>query len=383
VNSNAPGQLLGYTLQYPRALCHLLRADPGSIVCIEVLGDVATVSSADQVLAEEDKSSVTRNPVTDRSVDLWKTFSNWVDDVNSGKLTLSSTRFILFRNQCGKKAIVDDFDSAKNQEEATAALDRAKQKLNDLGSEHVAWNFYNNAVLKNPDVLIQIIERFQLETRKGTGYEDVKLEVTKKHVPKTQIDFIVQNLNGWLVKLISERIAAKQLAEITWEEFDYQFKVLFDRARRRELIDFALINPPNSKVVQDYVSMRPKYLRQLELINSSDDELIEAVTDYLRAKINRSKWIDDEIIDESVANDFEKKLEGFWKNARTGVELKNKQLSEEDRGKLLLSECKSRQETIRDMNPPNSTIAGTYHALADVPSIGWHPSWKKLSETWS
>lgn len=223
MNSNAPGQLLGYTLQYPRALCHLLRTDPGSIVCIEVLGDVATVSSVGQVLAEEDKSSLNGNPVTDRSVDLWKTFSNWVNDVKSGKLTLSSTRFLLFRNQSGKNAIVEDFDSAKNQGEATAALERAKQKLNDLGSEHVAWTFYNNAVLQNSDVLIQIIERFQLETGEGTGFNEVSLEVIKKHVSKTQINFIIEHLNGWLVKLVSERIAAKLPAQITWDEFDHHF----------------------------------------------------------------------------------------------------------------------------------------------------------------
>lgn len=306
MNSNASGQLLGYTLQYPRALCHLLRADPGSIVCIEVLGDVATVSSADQVLAEEDKSSLMGNPVTDRSVDLWKTFSNWVNDVKSGKLTLSLTRFLLFRNQSGKKAIVEDFDSAKNQGEATAALERAKQKLNDLGSEHAAWNFYNNAVLQNSDVLIQIIERFQLETGDGTGFNEVSLEVIKKHVSKTQINFIIEHLNGWLVKLVSERIAAKLPAQITWDEFDHHFKVLFDRARRNELIDFASFSPPKTKDVEHQVYVRPKYLRQLELINHSDDELIEAVTDFLRAKINHSKWIDDEIIDEDVANDFEK-----------------------------------------------------------------------------
>ena len=42
MKSNAAGQLLGYTIQFPRALYHLLRCGPGDAVCIEVLGDVAT-----------------------------------------------------------------------------------------------------------------------------------------------------------------------------------------------------------------------------------------------------------------------------------------------------------------------------------------------------
>ncbi len=42
MNTLAPGQLLGYTLQFPRAFIHLLKSGPGDKVSIEVLGDVAT-----------------------------------------------------------------------------------------------------------------------------------------------------------------------------------------------------------------------------------------------------------------------------------------------------------------------------------------------------
>ena len=53
-------------------------------------------------------------------------------------------------------------------------------------------------------------------------------------------------------------------------------------------------------------------------------------------------------------------------------------LQETEKGQLLLYECKSRQEVIRDISPPPSTIPGTYHALADELTIGWHPNWEKI-----
>ena len=84
MNSIAPGQFLGYTLQLPRALYHLLKSGPGDKVSIEVLSDVATSKLNGLVISEEDKSSIVGNPITNRSIDLWKTFSNWIDAINSG-----------------------------------------------------------------------------------------------------------------------------------------------------------------------------------------------------------------------------------------------------------------------------------------------------------
>lgn len=72
MKSNAPGQLLGFSMQFPRALYHLLRSAPNDVVCVEVLGDVATFTSGGKLLSEEDKSSIRGNPLTDRSTDFTK-----------------------------------------------------------------------------------------------------------------------------------------------------------------------------------------------------------------------------------------------------------------------------------------------------------------------
>ncbi|MNW54592.1 hypothetical protein D3C74_322000 [compost metagenome] len=60
------------------------------------------------------------------------------------------------------------------------------------------------------------------------------------------------------------------------------------------------------------------------------------------------------------------------------MKITEKRLGELEIGQLLLIDCKSRLETIRDMTPPPSTIPGTYHALADDSTIGWHPNWEML-----
>ena len=378
MKSNAPGQLLGYTLQFPRALYHLLRSGPGDTVSIEVLGDVAIIESSGEVTLEEDKSSIVGNPLTDRSTDLWKTFANWIEIINDRNLDVRKTKFILYCNQSGRHGIVDEFSSAQNQLDAQKAIDYAKIELNDIGAEHDIWKYYDNVINQHETLLLDVVERFELQVGNSAGYDEVRYEIQRKHVPDNLIEFLMNKLSGWLQKEISEKIANRKPAVVSWDDFNHQFLILFDRARRLELIDFTSKYPSGDEDVQSQVKIRPRYLQQLEAIDTSVDDILEAVSDYLRANVNHDKWIENEIIDENVASDFESKLINFWKNQTRRIQITEKSLSEKEKGQLLFVDCKSRKETIRDMNPPNSTIAGTYHALADEPVLGWHPSWENL-----
>lgn len=381
MQSNAPGQLLGYAIQFPRALYHLLKSGPGDAVCVEMLGDVATTALNGEVIAEEDKSSIVGNPLTDRSTDLWKTFSNWVKAIKKGDLDVKKTKFILYCNQSGRLGIVDKFSSAQNQSDAQSAIDYAKTELKDTKKEHDIWEYYNYVVNDNEALLLEVVERFELQIGVGAGYDEVRREIRRLLIPESQVEFFIDKISGWLLKKISEKLAEKTPAIIRWEEYERQFKVLFDRAHRLELIDFTLQDPLNERDIQHQVKIRPCYLRQLDIIGTSDDDIIEAVTDFLKADVNRQNWIEIGIIDEDIASDFESRLRDYWKNKRKEIEITNKSLSEENRGQLLFVGCKSRMETIRDMQPPSSTIAGTYHALADKPSLGWHPNWQnKISK---
>lgn len=206
----------------------------------------------------------------------------------------------------------------------------------------------------------------------------MKIELRRQHVPDGQIEFVMDNLSGWVQKVIIEKIAVRKEAIISWKEFNHQFLVLIERSRCRELIDFTMQYSKDDDKVRNQVKTRPRYIKQLEAIDLTDEEIIDAVSDYLRADVNRQKWIDIEIIDEEVASDFESKLTKFWENQRKRIKIAEKKLGEIEQGQLLLIDCNSRKETIRDISPPSSTIPGAYHALADEPTIGWHPNWETI-----
>ncbi len=378
MKSNAPGQLLGYSLQFPRTLYHLLMCSPGDIVCVEVLGDVATLTSTGELRSEEDKSSIRSNPITDRSTDLWKTFSYWIYAINDGDLDVEKTQFVLYCNHSGREAIVNRFNSAESEFDAKSAIKFAKEELHDIKPSHEIWKYFDFVVNDNEALLIKLIQKFELEIGNGAGFDEVRNEIQRLHIPKNNIEFILDKLCGWVLRVVNESIAARTNATISWELFHEQFAVLIERLRFRELIDFTLHYPIQKKSVQSQMNTRPIYLQQLEVIGLNDEDLLQEVSDYLRASVNRQKWIEDGIIDEEIAKDFEDRLKRFWANQSKRIQLTEKNLNEIELGQLLLSDCKSRQDNIRGVSPPASTIPGTYHALADEPTIGWHPKWETL-----
>ncbi|RVT98473.1 hypothetical protein EOD41_16935 [Mucilaginibacter limnophilus] len=376
--SNAPTQLLGYAVQFPRALLHLLRGGPGDAVSVEVIGDVATHHADGSASSEEDKTSTVGNPLTDRSTDLWKTFYNWLKAIDEGSIVLDKTRFYLYTNQSGREAIVHVFDKAATTGEAKAALATARTTFADISESHEIWPYLNFVLSYDPGKLAELLTRFELQVNDGLGFNEIQDELERLLIGKHQRKFVTNLLSGWLQEEIMSKIALKQPALIPWEDYQKQFAVYFDRARKLELVDFALENPPTDDLIRDQVKIQPRYLQQLSHIRADEDEIVEAVTDFLRAKTNRDKWIENEIINEDIAIDFEEKLTGFWNTQQKMIALTERTREEHERGQLLFLNCKIRQEMIRDMSPPNGTIAGTYHALVEGKSLGWHPRWDAL-----
>src|ERR1700733_2744590 len=124
-----PGQYLGFSLQATRFLVRLLEADPDWFVSLEVFDDVGLEGPKGQRLAEQSKSALAGNPVSDRGIDLWKTFSNWVDAVEAGELPIEKTLFEIYVAQPRSGPIVKSFSEAKTLDEARQALRRAKTLL--------------------------------------------------------------------------------------------------------------------------------------------------------------------------------------------------------------------------------------------------------------
>jgi hypothetical protein len=167
---------------------------------------VATLKSDGSLLTEEDKSSVVSNPITNKSTDLWKTFFNWIKAVNDNEIVVANTKFVLYCNKSGRPGIVDEFNSATNESQIKAAIQYAKTELIDIDEKHDIWESYNYVVNTNENILINIIERFELQLGEGASYNELQKELIKKLIPPSQLEFVLDELLGWLQKEILTKI---------------------------------------------------------------------------------------------------------------------------------------------------------------------------------
>lgn len=377
IASDAAGQLLGYTIQFPRALLRLLEAKPGDRVGVEFHGDVSQFYSDGSVLSEEDKSSLGGNPVTNKSTNLWKTFYNWALQIENGAIDVDNTTFVLYANKIGLKSLVDDFHTFSDLSMGDVLTAKIRKVIEPLEADHAIQKYYDFLVNQHHTLFLSILQRFQFEANEGELVAAILKALKAKHVRESHLEYLMETICGWLVNTIIGRIQSGYPGLVTWEEFDKRFMAAFERVRTKELIDVTLKRHPTSVDIDAQVADHPIYLKQLDLIElpNPEKEKIVAITDFLRASINRMSWISDGIIDQETALEFENHLGRYWSNERKSIALTNPGLNTKQRGQLLYYRCRERQQPIRDMNPPDCTIPGTYHALANEPVLGWHNDW--------
>jgi hypothetical protein len=380
--TEARGQLLGYTLQFPRALLRLLELSPNGAVGIEIMGDVSVFSPEGNITLEEDKSSICSNPLTDKSSNLWKTFFNWCKLIQENNdIKIDNTRFILYTNHSvTEDSIVKRMNDAQTQTSISDLKEDINRIYREISQSHVSYQYLHYLLNDGLNTFREVIMRFELVSHDNT--EELSKElydaIKAKMVPDTCIKFIYEHLSGWLQNTIVTKIAKEKKPIITFSEFSHVFLSLFQDVRTKKLIDFAIDKLPSNAILQKEAQNRPVYVQQLQIIDLDSSDIIEAISDFLRAKTNRQEWIEREIVDEKSMKDFQERLLSFHSAERKCVLTAYKNYSLEEQGAMIYFSCKKRGETINEMTPPDRTISGTYHFLADQRIIGWHPNWEKI-----
>jgi hypothetical protein len=120
------------------------------------------------------------------------------------------------------------------------------------------------------------------------------------------------------------------------------------------------------------------YVSQLKVIAASEDDVVSAVSDFLRASISRTAWSEKGDVVEESFQAFEDALTRAWKNQRSRVEVELKGRADVDRGQLLLAHCLAFRTTLQSMEVPGYFVPGSFHVLADALTIGWHPRFKDM-----
>lgn len=176
-------------------------------------------------------------------------------------------------------------------------------------------------------------------------------------------------------------------ARITKEEFNRKIEILnapqsianlFFTAKEKILSD---VEEQERQLKRDSL-----FVKQIECINRRGKEhiILDAINDFLCYEREEAKIVKKGTI---VSRDFETFLtnnESRWKEVFFSY-ITKETYSDEESNELAIKVYDSLMQRdirfldVHEINISNDYIKkGSFHKLADIPSIGWHPDWEKM-----
>jgi len=373
---HVPAQALGYLIQPIRLLQLLLDAPPGSVVTLEVFEDVGLETSAGGKVASQVKTGLVKNPLTDKSAELWKTLANWCDAIDRAALVPETTIFEIYVAKPRKGKLAGLFHEARSPEQAENAIKAARMSVSsdpirDRQSLSEAKT-YAQRVLRHPS-LATLIQNFRITAAAVNPLADLRPLVATKWIRPESVDLVIYHAHGWVKEKIDALLLAKRPACVAANDFNKEMLSFLPRCDFNSMVASMAGLPSAAEIDAERIRT---YVRQMEIIGLDEESILHSINDYLRACVTRTKLAEQCIVHDDSFTEYEEALTSFWRNKRRHNGLVYKQHTPQDLGQLLLSDCCLHQQNLQGLEMPAYFTPGSYHALADNQTIGWHPEYQ-------
>jgi len=383
-----PDKLHGYLLQVRHMLYELISVDD-RIVSIEALDDVA-IESGNEVTAIQVKSvTSSNNPVAERSTVFWKTLYNWCIFVENGHLALDAVfRFVIIANKTIEPGSIQEaFVNSRTDDGARNAFVKARNEL--LGNTAIDElpDSYRNYVkyifeASREAIICGIIRSMEIEIHSDSYDNDLVTRFNNQTIPHEYSDILLIYMLGWVTSKVESFTGKNKPAYISAKE--YRTELLAQvRAYDINAILKAISKAPTRAEAGGEVARLDTYIRQLNLVQADEAMLIEAASDFLRAKIEKIEWARRGIVTDESFGDYHDALYRMWLNRKrlTEIQFLNAPL---DCGKAMYAHCQtdSLRQKLQGVETPSFFGSGSLQGMANTPTdnprIGWHPNYIDL-----
>jgi hypothetical protein len=293
-NHSAEGPSAGFSYQFERALWWLAQCDSGFRVGIETDDDVAVRGPSGEQILEQDKHSIREKaqPFGNRSQDLWKTISIWLDALESGEATAATARFFMVTNQVLGDCIAKRISSAKTSEKVDECIEEL-EKAAESPPKGIATFTQRVLHLNSRKALHALISNCELidGSQKSAGKQLRDDFVAKLPLPRWAVesaDSTVNELLGWVHTIAKNNWKEGKPAWIDRDSFINQLYAVLDRKKRqikRERSEH-LVEVSDEQVGAQRGSV---FVRQLHLILSDEDD--DHVTEDVRTIFAAAKRV--------------------------------------------------------------------------------------------
>lgn len=377
--------MAGYLFQPDRALVLLCSCKSKEAVSIELVDDVATVDEKGKVVyREQDKSSIQTNgqPFKDRSKDLWNTLLIWTNEIKSGTLNIETTKLVCVTNKkLDNNSLIKKIAAANKEEEITAAILLLKTAAvkPPAGIKKAI-----EAVIGEEEILRQLIS--QLTLIEENTFERRTVEIAEALSLTDDIkDNVIESLRGWFNESVLKQLEKGQAPVIKKSDFNNRFTKAVNKETNDRIIFNVkrLVKSTISEIDREKATDR-LFVKQMELIEHPDkyEILLDAIDDFLCSEYERTRLTLKGDIDREDLNEMDDECRERWKEAfRRKRTLLKTMMNEAEMAELAFgiydSTINGYIATLKGFASNSYLTKGTFHRLADIPEIGWHPDWDK------
>jgi hypothetical protein len=379
-NHTAAGQALGYFFQLDRTLCNIADSPGGSIIGIETEDDVVVKLINGEKIHEQDKSSTTTFPFLPSKPDLWKSLLIWAEAIKSEEINPEQTKFILVSNKSQSKCLAQKISDAANDAEVLSCLNELKT-FNKKSNE-VTKNYIEKLFSIDDETLMKLISKTTLISGDAMNAEAIKSHLISSFQIVDGDDeeklSILNEIYGWLFNLVR---TAWQDNEPAWIERDavVRLKNTILTRRVQSFLNEKIFQVRDISEQEIAINKLKMYVKQLIIIGSSDEEIMEAISDYLNSVEKRTQLAKKGYVTELQIEGMVENLRKRWITIAKKIPIQNKSLSKEDQGKLICLDTMDHNAKIGNMETNNYFLTrGTYHHLSDSLQVGWHPEFQSV-----
>jgi hypothetical protein len=341
-----------------------------------MLDDVAVHYADGTLRLEQCKSALSHNALSDWSEDLWKTLANWLDLIASGAVDVVKTSFQLYVTpQCAGK-FCSSMHSATEPSDVHKLIKEIEKKLNTRAKlpkcmAHVQK--FLNAPEADRNALVT---RFSAISADNDPTESIRtlLAIT---VPATSIEIICQSAIGIAKEWADQRIRKGVPAQISIVDFRKNFHAFVQMNNLPGYLpSFTVALSPAE--AESVLKSRPVFIKQLQLVEASEEQQLRAASDFMRTSGDKSIWADQGLVYDSSFDDWEASLLRRHAAIQSEVNDLFSQKSEIVQGRTVYNRCSVLDAPLDSRALPGHFTHGGFNDLADRRVLGWHTDYQAL-----
>jgi hypothetical protein len=273
--------------------------------------------------------------------------------------------------------------AAKDPAQAKSVIDKVRSKFTTAKSKWKAG--LGEGVKEQLKIVLDpaneihfagIIARFSYRNGSGCSWDDLMSKMSRSLVRDSVAEAVLLHALGWTKKRIDELIEKSKPANIGVDEFRAEATSFYTMLNTQLYLPI-LSGTPSDEDIKNEHKVRT-YVRQMKIIEASDDELTTAAIDFLTAKASVIQYARLNLINSLSFKAYDTTLKRIWQNRKKAIELEGNSGSEVHFGQRLANECLCENARLQGLDVPISFTSGCFHALADVLEIGWHPHYAKV-----